>query len=296
MRVATFHQSTLVLQHAMETQARLASVQTQQASGLKSADYAGLGTDAAILANLEVSVSRSEAVIGAAKETQSRVDMVHATLGKLSDILTKMRATVNGTKTDSQISALQSEAAAHLKDAAQLVNSQFSGRYLFAGSLTEAPPVDLMGYKATSLTTADTSYHKGDSYVQTVRLGPGNSVDYGLTGDRPGFEKTLRALSYVASASPLTLDKLKDVSDLLVSAQDDVIADQSINGATASRLKTFIDNETQYAAEAGKLSLELASVDVAAAAVQAASYNVQLQASFSAIKTLTSLNLHDYLR
>jgi len=296
MRVATFQQSTVLLQNAMETQSRLATVQTQQSSGLKSPDFAGLGADAAVYANLEVTVHRSQARIAAAQETLTRTDMVHSALGNISDILTKMRAAVNGTTSDTQIAALQSQAAAHLKDAAMQMNTQFSGRYLFAGSLTQTPPINLTGYAVTSPATADTSYYKGDAYVQTVRLGPDSAVDYGLTANRPGFEKTLRALSYLASASPLTMDKLPEVSALLVSAQDAVIADQSINGNVSSRLKAFAASEAGYAAEVGKLQIEIASTDVGAAAVKAAAYSVQLQASFSAIKTLTSLNLHDYLR
>ena len=296
MRVATFHQSSLVLQNALKTQARLASVQNQQSSGLKSHDFAGLGGNALTVANLEVSIARSEARVNAAKDASTRTEMVHAALGNINNILTKMRASVSGAKTDDQIAALQKEAAGYLKDVASQLNTRFAGRYLLGGSKTQAPPVDLDGFKVDALSTADLSYYKGDSYVQSVRVSPERSIDYGVTGDRSGFEKTMRVLSFVANASPLEAGKLAEISDLLVSAQDDVIADQSINGNASERLKTFIDSEKTYLAEAGKLSSELVSTDIAAAAVTAASYKVQLQASFSAIKTLTSLNLADYLR
>ncbi|MEP0235760.1 flagellin [Roseibium sp.] len=295
MRVATFSLSSTILQSAMETQAKLASNQEQQASGIISSDYAGLGTDAATLVDLEVSISRSEASLSVAEDALSRVEMTYSALGGISDILTSMRADVTAVLTDEDLAAFQITAEAYLEDVSSLLNTQLAGRYLFAGSNTQESPVDLTAYEAIDLTTTDSSYYTGDTYVQTVRLSSERSIDYGITADTEAIEMTMRALSYAASADPLTTDDVEALSDLLVEAQDGVIALQSITSTTASSLESFISSEGEYIAEAEELASELNTADVAELIVQASSYEVQLEASYVALGSISDLSVLDYL-
>jgi len=295
MRVATFSQSSTILQSALETQAKLASNQAQQASGTISSDYAGLGTDAATLVDLEVSIARSEASLSVAEDALSRVEMTYSALGGISDILTSMRADVTAVLTDEDLTALQVVAEAYLEDVSSLLNTQLAGRYLFAGSNTQEAPVDLTSYEAADLTTTDSSYYTGDTYVQTVRLSSERSLDYGITADTEAIETAMRALSYAASADPLTTDDVEVLSDLLVEAQDGVIALQSITSTDASSLESFISSEGEYIAEAEALASELNSSDVAELIVQASSYEVQLEASYAALGSLSDLSVLDYL-
>ncbi|MEP0453992.1 MAG: flagellin, partial [Roseibium sp.] len=293
MRVATFSLSSTILQSAMETQAKLASNQEQQASGIISSDYAGLGTDAATLVDLEVSISRSEASLSVAEDALSRVEMTYSALGGISDILTSMRADVTAVLTDEDLAAFQITAEAYLEDVSSLLNTQLAGRYLFAGSNTQESPVDLTAYEAIDLTTTDSSYYTGDTYVQTVRLSSERSIDYGITADTEAIEMTMRALSYAASADPLTTDDVEALSDLLVEAQDGVIALQSITSTTASSLESFISSEGEYIAEAEELASELNTADVAELIVQASSYEVQLEASYVALGSISDLSVLD---
>ena len=50
---------------------------------------------------------------------------------------------------------------------ASLLNTQYDGQYVFAGSKTETAPVDITSYSSGSgsTTTADTSYFGGDDRV-----------------------------------------------------------------------------------------------------------------------------------
>ncbi|MEO9899177.1 MAG: hypothetical protein ABJF28_00110, partial [Nisaea sp.] len=193
------------------------------------------------------------------------------------------------------LAAFQITAEAYLEDVSSLLNTQLAGRYLFAGSNTQESPVDLTAYEAIDLTTTDSSYYTGDTYVQTVRLSSERSIDYGITADTEAIEMTMRALSYAASADPLTTDDVEALSDLLVEAQDGVIALQSITSTTASSLESFISSEGEYIAEAEELASELNTADVAELIVQASSYEVQLEASYVALGSISDLSVLDYL-
>lgn len=295
MRVATFSQTSTILQSALQTQARLAQNQEQQASGILSGDYAGLGQSAVTLVDLEVSVSRSQAAVDAAGDTLTRVETTYSVLGGISDILTSMRSNVTAVLTEEDIAGLQTVAASYLEDVASLLNTQLAGRYLFAGSSTQDAPVDLQTYEAATLTDVDTGYYTGDDYTQSVRLGTDRTIEYGVTADEDAIEAALRAISYAASADPLSMDDVATLSDLLVSAQDGIIALQSMSSTTAASLESFITSEESFIASAEEMITEVSSADIAELIVEASSYEVQLEASYAALGSLSDLSVLDYL-
>ncbi|ADZ72375.1 flagellin [Polymorphum gilvum] len=295
-RVATFSHAESLLQHAMQTQARLAQKQIQQASGEIASSYAGLGTGGEALVSLEVAATRAGSYLSSAQTTLDRVEMMYSAVGAMSDLLTRMRAEVAGTMTVDQISDLQSVAAGLLEDMASQLNTQFEGRYLFAGSLTGSAPVVLDGYQATSLATADAGYYQGDDLLQSARIGATRVLDYGVTGDATAFETALRVLSYVATADPLDLDELSEVAALLVEAQDGIIALQSGLATKAATLEATIEAESTYIATLEEMISARKGVDAVVVAAEIATLETQLQASYAAIGKLSSMSLLDYLR
>lgn len=295
MRVATFNQTSQVLKNALETQAKLAENQEQQSSGKISSDYAGLGTDASKLVELEVSIARSEASVSVAGDALTRVETTYSALGSMSDLLTSMRTEVSAVSTEDDLSGLQTAAASYLEELQSLLNTQLNGRYLFAGSNTQDAPVDLETYEAADLTTTDTSYYTGDDYTQTVRLSSDRSIDYGVTADTEAIEEALRALSYAATSDTLTTDDMEALSELLVSAQDGIIALQSMASSDASALESYVSSENEYVASLEEMVSSISDADVAQLIVEASSYEVQLEASYAALGTIGDLSVLEYL-
>nr|WP_319483332.1 flagellin [uncultured Cohaesibacter sp.] len=295
MRVATFHTTSSLLQKTLNTQAKLAQIQEQESSGLVSSDYGGLGTSVSRVLDLSSSISTAEANISAAETVVSRSDTYASVLEDITDLLTNARSAVSGTSTDDELEDLQTEAAEYLEDLVLLLNTQFNGRYIFSGSETDTEPVDISSYEATDLTTVNTDYYQGDDYTQLIRLDSGTEVEYGVTADLEGIEQAMRALSYLANTTSLTTDDLDDVDDLLVDAQDALIAATSKAGAVSSRIESYIENEEDFIATAQDLATDLTSIDIAAAAVEATAYETQLEASYSALSKILNLSLVDYL-
>ena len=62
MRVATFPSINQMVDGALQTQATMANLQTQESSGLVSSDYGGLGAQAGQVLNLQVSISQAQAL------------------------------------------------------------------------------------------------------------------------------------------------------------------------------------------------------------------------------------------
>ncbi|MEI2384796.1 flagellin [Breoghania sp. JC706] len=297
MRVATFALSNSLLNYALTTQAKLAEKQTQEASGLISSDYGGLGTDAGKLVDLEVSLARANSYSSAAEQATNRVEVMYSATGSIVDALTQARTEVSAASVDtSDIDTLQDLAASLLEEVESLLNTQYEGRYLFAGSNTQEAPVDLDSYTGGSdLDTADTSYYTGDDTIITVQVGSDRKVAYGVTADNDAFEQTIRALSYIADADELTSDDLTAISEMLVDAQDAVIAIQSGLSLSASALENAQTEQENFIALTETSIDDTRSADLASVAVAVAQYETQLEASYAAVGKLSSLSLLDYL-
>ncbi len=289
MRVATFANNTRMLNAALLTQARMADLQMQEASGVVSTDYGGLGAATRTVLDLEASLKASQAYGEATEEAASRVEVLSSTLSTITDM---MSADSNATSS----AALSTAAEGYMDELASLLNTSFEGRYLFGGDRTTTAPVDLDSYVADA-DTASTAYYQGDGAIATVKISRDQSVAYGVTAGNSAFEQAFRALGMIASASDATdTDLLQSSYDLMVSALDATIAVQSKVSIDAGTLERATSRQSDYQSFLSAAVTDLKGADVTQIAVTLSSYETQLSASYSALAKVQSLNLLDYLR
>lgn len=301
MRVATFALSNSMIDAALRTQAKVSERQIQTASGNISSDFGGLGATSKKVLDLQVSVSQSKSYEDAATSAANRVEVMYSATGSIADLLNSFKSdltsavSVNGSDT----SALQASAQEFMSEMASLLNTQYGGRYLFAGASTTAAPVDLNVYSnTTSATTADTSYYQGDDQIASVKVSDSQYVSYGVTADNAAFEEAMRAFSMIANSTsdPIDTATLNDAIDLATSALDSVTAVQTKLSLSASQLERAVSIQQDFQDYATTLSDSLTEVDVAAVTAEISTYQAQLEASYSAISKISSLRLSDYLR
>ena len=78
------------------------------------------------------------------------------------------------------------------------LNTRLDGQYLFAGSRSDAAPVEL---PAPPPTTADpTLYYRGDAVRLTTRADAGLELAYGVTADAAPFAELIAALGQARAA------------------------------------------------------------------------------------------------
>jgi flagellar hook-associated protein 3 FlgL len=300
MRVATFGISEQMIAAALRTQSVMAEQQIAEASGQVSSDFAGYGSSTQQILNLQVSVSRSQSYIDAATKAGSTIEVMYSTVNSVADLLTELRTLLTSASNTASTDATSVTQSAQdmLEQMAALLNTQYSGSYLFGGARTNAAPVDIASgtyAAATSPSAADTSYYQGDQEIASVRVSDSSTVSYGVTAGNTAFEQALRAMNLVASNSPLSTDTLNEALELVISAVDAVGVVQSgiSNASSIERASTF---QTEYQSFAETLGSSVTSVDVAAVTAQLSTYQAQLTASYAAIAKVQSLNLASYLR
>ena len=301
MRVATFAISDQMIASALRTQSTMANQQIQEASGLVSSDFGGLGSTTQQVLNLQVSATRSQTYIDAATLTNSKVQVMYSAVNSIAELATQFRALLtSATSASSTDAASVTESARNmLEQTASVLNTQYNGSYVFGGSETKIAPVDVSSTSyaaATSPSSADTSYYQGDSQLASVRVSDSQTVSYGVSADNAAFEKIMRAMNLAASNSPLSTDTLNEALDLAVDAIDELgLVQTRISNASASIEKASA-YQTEYLSYVQTLGSDLTSVDVAAVTAKLATYQAQLTASFAAIAKVQSLNLASYLR
>lgn len=298
MRVATFASHERMLKVAMTTQARMAELQLQQASGSISTDYSGLGASSKQLLDLEASRKVSQSYSDAASEAANRIEVMYSTLSSITDVLTDFRAQLTTAMStdggETGLASLATTAEGYIEELASLLNTTYEGRYLFSGEATETAPVDLTGYVA-DLDTASTSYYAGSSDVAAVKISRNQTISYGVTADNTAFEQAFRALSIIANGTTLDSETLEQSYALVVSALDAAIGVQSglsVKSATLERaVERAADQDSMYEA----MISQLRDADVTEITVKLTSYETQLEASYAAIAKLQGLSLVDYL-
>lgn len=300
-RVATFALNDSMISAALRTQAKISERQIQTASGKVSADYGGLGATSKKVIDLQVSISQSKDYEDAASSADNRVQAMYSATGSIVDLLSSYKSELTSaiSASGNDTSSLSSAAAGFMSEMASLLNTQYGGRYLFAGSRTETAPVDLSAYSnTTSATDADTSYYTGDDQLASVKVSDSQYITYGATASNPAFEKAMRAFSMIANAtsSPIDSSTLSDALDLATTALDGVTGVQTKLSLSATQLERAVSSQQTYQSDASTLSDSLTNVDVAAVTAEISTYQAQLEASYSAISKIQSLRLSDYLR
>lgn len=303
LRVATFAMNERMLGASMKTQAKMAEMQLQQASGLISTDYSGIASSARTLINLEISMQRSETYQKSASEVDFRVQTMSKQTDIMADLLANFRTQIiamrSTDRTTDTSQTLIDAAEANLLQMSNLLNSTYGGRYLFGGSVTTTPPVDVTGlYDAMDpFGGPNTDYYGGDDTKAQVQVSTDHTVEYGVTANATPFEQALRAIRMISTASGNIDDSiLKEAQDLATEALDGVTVIMSGLGVTSGILQSAVDSQKEYQFFVDVNITNIKAVDEAEVAVQLKTYQTQLQASYAALAQIQSISLNDYLK
>lgn len=305
-RVATYAQQTLLLSQIRTAQSRMQDTQIQMSTGYTSQTYAGIAPQASQLVNLESAHARTEQYMTNNKTVDLRLQAMEITVGNTVDAAGKLKTLlVNGLNNNVAADmSLGLQAQNLLNEVAKQLNVKIGDQYLFSGSKTDTPPIDLAapGYSAPPTvfpSVADTGYYQGDSVVLSTRAADNYDVSYGVTADNPAFEKLIRALQLTATVTTtpvLDRTRLQDGLDLVNQAISELSTVRSSIGVTQNALDSANEGHTDMTLYMEQTITKITQVDVAEAASRLSADQLMLQASYMTISQLSKLSLANYLR
>lgn len=298
-RVSSYGLGQTMLRSALSVQSDNATASLQQASGLKGTTYGDLGTKASSLISTETTTAQLTTWQTNTKTANDRTQSMYSAVGDMIDQLTSLRSTLSAAKSTTTDDAdLNQTGTDLLADLAELMNTRQDGRYLFAGSNTDTAPVDTSKLWAITVpSSVDYTYYTGDSEVASVRVSSQQTISYGVTADNASFEKALRAANILANmtTSPVDQDSIDEAYDLATEAIDGLIAVQSGLSNSSARLDAAETRQSSSLDLLDSVASDIKEVDVAAISVKLSEYETQLQASYSALGSLSKFSLTNYL-
>jgi flagellar hook-associated protein 3 FlgL len=258
------------------------------------------------LVSLESSRARIEQYQTNNKTIDLRLQTMEGAVGNSVEAATKLKTLlINGLHNDSASDmALGTQAQNLLNEVAKQLNIKIGDRFLFSGSKTDTPPVDLnaAGYGAPPTTypsVADTGYYQGDGIVLSTRAADDYDISYGVTADDPAFEKLIRALQLTATVTTtpvLDRDRLQNGLDLVNEAINELTTLRSRVGVTQTALESANQEHIDITTYMEQSIIQISAVDVTEAATRMSADQLMLQASYMTIAQLSKLSLSNYLR
>ena len=206
-RISTLAYNNQILFQTLNNVSRLQELQLQLATDKKSQDYAGIQRETVNLVSLEVRQTQAEQFNRTIQSADIRLELMDTALGSIGDVAVESRDlflnAVNGPGTfDGNLA----EFAADWRFlTVQFLNTRGADGYLFGGTRSDRPPVDLTqpAYTPVSLiesdgTTVDETFYQS-YYTQVL----GNTLPFaqGSFYDQIYFDK-----NGVAPAGPLPAD------------------------------------------------------------------------------------------
>jgi flagellar hook-associated protein 3 FlgL len=132
-----------VLYNASLTSQSISNLTAQSSSGYISADYAGLGPDAAQALDLTTQLAQNTAAQANTAAASTTSQVAQTALGQLQTLVSTISNQLLGASVSTQagLSALATTAKADLVQVGELLNTKIGDTYVFAGQDSRNPPV-----------------------------------------------------------------------------------------------------------------------------------------------------------
>ncbi len=298
-RIADFIQHQRLTGNVLDGLTRIRTIEAQVSSGKKSQDFRGIANDANRLLVTEIQFGRVRQYIENNNRAQQRLEVMDQAVGAMVDVASDLRVLLVQATSDNAGDSVP--VAQRAQDLLEIVvrelNAKLDGRFLFAGSRTQAPPIASPVPDPAIVGIPDATYYGGDGIELAVRADDEVTLSYGVTGDRLGFQQLIGALKSAIAGDT------NDIPGLLETAID--LASASITELTTyraeigSKLKTLAttnsrhDDFTLYVE--GVIS-DIENVDVALAITELAQQQTIIEASFLTLSRIAGLSLTNFLR
>lgn len=280
-------------------QKKLAELQEQISSGIKSRDFEGLNGQVEQFTLLEAKIRTSTAQVQGNQLNLSRLNTADQSMAQIVEIADKMEDLIVQGRAGNTTTAIDMPAIMrnYLKDMQAALNINFEGRFLFGGTNTATEPVPDINVSAIGGGAVEDTYYAGSDQNLTYLRDERTSFEFPVRADDPAFQKIIAAakLAIEGFASGST-DVLGNALTLMQEGQKDLNVARSRVGNTVLTLESTNDQLESLTLYWKGVTEEVGKTDLLAASTEVSNHEAVLQAAFSVFSRLSQLRLTDYLR
>lgn len=195
---ASLYQSALL--NIVNAQQNESTAVAQAGSGKAASDLAGYGANSEKLTATLSLQSRTDAYITNGSVLSSRLDIQGQALSQVASAAQDAQSAVSDAMATGDGTTLMTSLQSALASASQALNTQFDGRYVFAGGETSTAPVSVSTLDGLSGAPTVASVFRNDQSPTQSRLNDNTVATTGFLADGVG-SKLMSALKEVAAYS-----------------------------------------------------------------------------------------------
>ena len=277
-------------------QSRLRYSNLQISTGKSVHRYVEMGADAGVLVRTEAALTQTRTFKDQNELLVKRLNLMDGAMAEMKDIASSLQTKLIARRSDASgdMTQLGLDAAGMMQQLAGKLNMQIDGRFVFAGSRTDAPPVD------AALVTEDPNnrdYYRGDDVPLTERIDTSVEADYGVRANEQAFAELFAALQTAIDADAADDDVgLQEAADMAGRALDGLITRRGRLDTVMARVEGVMESQTGTVLYLQETVSHLTDTDVPTTMARIAQDRVSLEGSFAMMSQLNRLSLTEYLR
>ena len=305
-RVSTSHSYSVILADLTRASNNQEKAQSQVSSGRVADSLRGFAPKVEQLIAANSVKSRVEGYLEQGKLIVSRLEAQDLALRETADSALGARTTLAEALASDRGDAIMGELQGHFLTAAESLNTQQGGRFLFAGAQVNTRPVDATRLSDLTAVPDVADLFHNDALKPVSRLDDNITIESGFLADEQGtqlFETFKEVQAYVeangAFSSPLTTAQKTFIEGMLpkFDAANKALTDTAaLNGANQVRVENSLaQHEDRSTLLKGEIA-DIAEVDMAEAISRLEQAQTALQASAQVFATLRGSSLLEMLR
>jgi flagellar hook-associated protein 3 FlgL len=172
--VSTQNTYSVILADLIGAQNSELTAQQQVSTGKKGNDLQAFGDQTSNLVATNTVKARVDGLVSQLNNLQVKLNFQQTSLGQISDVAANLKQTLMNALASGQGDGIMSDLNSFFSEAAQALNSQYGGDYLFSGGQTQTKP--FTATDPANLTTGTVA-----SFFQNGNLSPTNRIDDSTT-------------------------------------------------------------------------------------------------------------------
>ena len=298
-RISTLgvHQQTV--SNFSKVSSDLANLQNQISSGVKSGNFKGMVGEVEDFTSLESQLDRIENYLKDNEITISRFETAFQSTRQMIAIVDGMEdlmARRNGADEDrigftQNLNNLQ-------KSFVRELNSTYAGRFIFAGTKSNQPPVitDPSIPGPVEPGVPDNNYYQGSETNQIISTQDGFDFEFDIRADDSAFQKVMAAVSLgIQAHNEDDQGLMKQAQNMMIEGQRELESLQSRIGSHELHVRQVNDRHDSLFTYLRGIKEELIHTDLLEASTRVAVDQSILSATFQSFARISSLRLLDFL-
>ncbi len=309
-RISTASENSLTLYYMQLNQTAEQNLNAEISTGDTAQTYSQIASQAAPLENYRAQVSQQQGYINTINTASTSMQTMQLSLQQILSQVQAFRALLPNSAYNTAQPTIETQAQSLLQQVAGYLDVQDGSSYLFAGTNTNTPPVNLSSLPVGAAATLTNSvggppssggYYAGGATNAPIQIGSQVSVNYSITADNPSFEKIIRVLNFIVQNGPFSSTNPTDQANVTLAGQMLDTATQGLTGLSGNLAlqQSQMNSEAtlhQNTIDIAKNSISsIVSVNQATAITQLQSLETQIQASYSATSAIQKLSLVNYM-